>query len=71
MLRGRVLDKQNSPLSGVTMTVLNHPEFGQTFSRADGWFDLAVNGGGYLTISYQKTSPSHGRRYDRSCLDDG
>ena len=54
VLRGRVLDKQNNPLSGVTLTVLNHPEFGQTLSRADGWFDLVVNGGGYLTLSYQK-----------------
>ena len=55
VLRGRVLDKQNNPLPGVTLTVLNHPEFGQTLSRADGWFDLVVNGGGYLTLSYQRT----------------
>ncbi|MER2556000.1 MAG: PKD domain-containing protein [Candidatus Competibacter denitrificans] len=55
VLRGKVLDKQNNPLSGVTITVLNHPEFGQTRSRADGWFDLVVNGGGYLTLNYQKT----------------
>ena len=34
--------------------VLNHPEFGQTLSRADGIFDLAVNGGGLLTVDYQK-----------------
>lgn len=54
VLRGTVLDKNNAPLSGVTMTVLNHPEFGQTLSRADGGFDLAVNGGGYLTVTYQK-----------------
>ncbi len=54
VLRGRVSDKQNNPLSGVTLTVLNHPEFGQTLSRADGWFDLVVNGGGYLTLNYQK-----------------
>ncbi|HRF45541.1 MAG TPA: PKD domain-containing protein, partial [Candidatus Competibacteraceae bacterium] len=55
VLRGRVLDKQNNPLSGVTLTVLNHPEFGQTVSRADGMFDLAVNGGGYLTLNYQRS----------------
>ncbi len=54
VLRGRVLDKQNQPLPGVTVSILNHPEFGQTLSRADGWFDLVVNGGGYLTLSYQK-----------------
>jgi hypothetical protein len=39
----------------VTLTVLNHPEFGQTLSRADGMFDLAVNGGGYLTLNYQRS----------------
>lgn len=54
ILRGRVLDRQNNPLPAVVITVLNHPEFGQTLSRADGRFDMAVNGGGYLTINYQR-----------------
>ena len=54
VLRGKVLDRAGQPLPAVTITVLNHPEFGQTLSRADGMFDLAVNGGGYLTIRYQK-----------------
>jgi len=54
VIRGKVLDKQNNPLSGVTLSILNHPEFGQTLSRADGLFDLAVNGGGYLTLNYMK-----------------
>lgn len=54
ILRGVVLDKENNPLPGVTITILNHPEFGQTLSRADGIFDIAVNGGGQLTINYAK-----------------
>lgn len=54
VLRGQVLDKNNAPLPAVVITVLNHPEFGQTLSRADGRFDLAVNGGGYLTLNYQR-----------------
>ncbi len=54
VLRGRVLDKQNNPLPGVTVTVRNHPEFGQTLSRADGYYDLVVNGGGYLSLDYAK-----------------
>ncbi|NMQ17856.1 hypothetical protein E4P82_00730 [Candidatus Competibacter phosphatis] len=54
VIRGRVLDKQNNPLPAVVVTVLNHPEFGQTLSRADGGFDLAVNGGGYLTLNYRR-----------------
>ena len=54
VVRGKVLDKANNPLSGVTVVVKDHPEFGQTLSRADGQFDLAVNGGGYLTVDYRK-----------------
>jgi len=54
VLRGKVLDKNNAPLSGVTITVHQHPEFGQTVSRADGMFDLAVNGGGLLVVNYDK-----------------
>ena len=55
VLRGKVLNRDNQPLSGVTITVLNHSEFGQTLSRTDGMFDLAVNGGGYLTVNYQRS----------------
>ncbi len=54
VLRGKVLDHDGSPLAGVTIGILNHSEFGQTLSRADGMFDLAVNGGGLLTITYIK-----------------
>jgi RHS repeat-associated protein len=52
VLRGRVLDRNNQPLPGVTIKVKDHAEFGQTLSRADGWFDLVVNGGGTLTVDY-------------------
>jgi RHS repeat-associated protein len=54
VLRGRVLDKSGAPLVKAQITVLNHPELGQTFSRADGKFDLAVNGGGLVTLKYEK-----------------
>jgi RHS repeat-associated protein len=54
ILRGRVLDNTAQPLPGVAITLLNHPEYGQTLSRVDGMFDLAVNGGGSLTVRYQK-----------------
>lgn len=48
VLRGKALDRDNNPLPGVTITILDHPEFGQTMSRLDGMFDMAVNGGGLL-----------------------
>ena len=54
VIRGKVLDKQNIPLPGVTISILNHPELGQTLSRSDGEYDLAVNGGGALTVNLAK-----------------
>ena len=45
---------QKRSLAGVTVSVLYHPEFGSTKTRSDGWFDLAVNGGGILVLDYQK-----------------
>jgi RHS repeat-associated protein len=55
VLRGKVLDRANEPIPAVTITVLGHPEFGQTLSRADGMFDMVVNGGGLLTVEYVKS----------------
>ncbi|MBK7575333.1 MAG: hypothetical protein IPI26_08790 [Elusimicrobia bacterium] len=54
VVRGRVLKRDGGPLTGVTVTVLNHPEFGATKSRADGGYDLAVNGGSLLTLTLAK-----------------
>ncbi|MBI4582833.1 MAG: PKD domain-containing protein [Planctomycetes bacterium] len=54
VLRGQVLDADMAVLSGVVVSILDHPEFGQTLSRIDGMFDLAVNGGSQLTVNYQK-----------------
>ncbi|CAA9357513.1 MAG: Serine/threonine protein kinase [uncultured Gemmatimonadetes bacterium] len=53
-IRGRVLDRDGQPLLNVVVSVVGHPELGQTLSRAEGVFDLAVNGGGTLTLSYAK-----------------
>jgi RHS repeat-associated protein len=52
VIRGRVLDKTNAPLSGVAVQVLSHPELGGTRTRSDGMFDLVVNGGGPLTLTF-------------------
>jgi hypothetical protein len=55
VLRGKILNRDGSALPGATVTVLNHPEFGSTKSRADGMFDIVVNGGGAITLSYKKS----------------
>jgi RHS repeat-associated protein len=54
VLRGQVQTRDGTPLSGVTITIPKHPEYGQTLTRADGMFDMAVNGGGVLTVRYEK-----------------
>ena len=54
LIRGMVRARTGDALPGVKVTVLDHPEFGQTLSRADGAFDLVVNGGEPLTVNYQK-----------------
>ena len=54
VLRGKVLDDDGNPLPGVRITILNHLEYGRTYSRADGMFDMVVNGGGYLNVRCDK-----------------
>jgi RHS repeat-associated protein len=54
VVRGLVLDRNNNPLPGVKVTIKNHSEYGQTLTRRDGMLDMAVNGGGLLTIDYEK-----------------
>ncbi len=55
VLRGRVVDRSGAAVGGAAISINAHPEFGQTLSRADGRFDLAVNGGGILTMNYKKS----------------
>ena len=52
VLRGRVVGADGMGLPGVEVSVLRHGEFGHTLTRSDGGFDLAVNGGGPLTVRY-------------------
>jgi len=53
-LSGKVVTQDGNPLPCVTITILNRPEYGQTLSRLDGMLDMAVNGGGHLTVNYAK-----------------
>lgn len=55
VLRGKVTANDGTPLPGVKITILDHSEYGSTLTREDGMFDMAVNGGGWLTINYEKT----------------
>lgn len=50
--RGKVLARDGKPIKDVQVTVLDHPEFGYTKTRADGAYDLAVNGA-TLTLVFE------------------
>ena len=52
--RGRVTDRDGSPLPGVRVAVKDHSEYGYTLTREDGWFDLVINGGGHVVLEYRK-----------------
>lgn len=54
VVRGEVKSDDGTPLSGVKVSILDHPELGQTLSRKDGMFDMVVNGGGTLIFRYEK-----------------
>ncbi|MGH2949168.1 MAG: RHS repeat-associated core domain-containing protein, partial [Solirubrobacteraceae bacterium] len=53
-LRGRVLNAEGAPVAGVMVRILDRPELGRTVTRADGRFDLAVNGGGSVVLDFEK-----------------
>ena len=52
VVRGVVRERGGGPLSGVEVRVDRAPELGRTWTRADGGFDLVVNGGGLVTLRY-------------------
>ncbi len=54
VIRGRVVNRMGTGIGGVRVTVLDHPEYGRTATRDDGHFDLAVNGGAPLTLSFAR-----------------
>ena len=54
VIRGRVLDRNGAPLSGVAVRVAGHPDYGQTQTRANGLFDMAGNGGD-VVVRFEKT----------------
>jgi RHS repeat-associated protein len=55
VIRGRIRTDDGSPLSGVRVSILGRPFFGFTTSRADGMFDLAINGGGDVVVVFEKS----------------
>jgi RHS repeat-associated protein len=54
VLRGSVKTRDGTPISGIRVTIGQHPEFGETRTRENGVFDIAVNGGGELTLVFER-----------------
>lgn len=54
IVRGRVLDPTGTPLPGARITILDNAAFGHTLSRADGMYDMAVNGGGAVVVDIRR-----------------
>jgi RHS repeat-associated protein len=54
VMRGRVVRRNDTAIDGVQVSVLGHPELGTTATRPDGGFDIAVNGGGAVTLNFAR-----------------
>ena len=50
-IHGAVYGVDSLAIPGVRVEILGHPEFGHAMTRADGRWDLAVNGGGSLVVA--------------------
>ncbi len=70
IMRGFVRDELGAPLPGVLIRILDHPEYGYTFSRTDGGYDMLVNGGGDVLLDFQKTGFLRAQRIEHTAWKD-
>jgi RHS repeat-associated protein len=63
VIRGRVVDAAGVPISSAKISVHHDPNVGYTLSRADGAYDVVVNGGADVTLVLAKDGfiPVHRR----------
>ena len=54
VITGKVLDEDNNPIRGIKVTINNHDEYGYTYTRDNGIFFMVVNGGGTVTVNFEK-----------------
>ena len=62
VLRGRVTGSSGTALEGVRVRVLDHSEFGYAVTREDGAYDFATNGGGPISVVFEKSDHLPGQR---------
>jgi|GEM_PF-731154 len=56
LVRGRVTDRAGAPLAGVTVSIVGRPELGHTTTATSGEYNLVVNGGGFLRVSFVQSA---------------
>uniref|UniRef100_A0A670YIF0 Teneurin-2 n=1 Tax=Pseudonaja textilis TaxID=8673 RepID=A0A670YIF0_PSETE len=54
LIRGQVVTTDGTPLVGVNVSFVKYPKYGYTITRQDGTFDLIANGGGSLTLHFER-----------------
>jgi len=54
LVTGLVQGLAASPIGDVSVTIHDHPEYGSVITDAEGQFSIPVEGGGTITIVYQK-----------------
>ncbi len=55
LITGLVKDRSGNPLSGAIVGIHSHPEYGTAQTDAAGRFSIPLDGGGTVTVDYQKT----------------
>ncbi|XP_046395629.1 teneurin-a isoform X3 [Ischnura elegans] len=55
VIRGRVVTPQGLGIIGIRVSVDRDSRFGFTLTRSGGWFDVLVNGGGAVTLQFQRS----------------
>jgi len=56
LITGLVHTIDDTPINDVTVAIHDHPEYGSALTDADGRFSIPAEGGGTLTIRFQKQS---------------
>ena len=54
MVTGLVLDKDGIALEDVAVTILENPQYGTAYTKADGRFSIPVEGGGSIVAAFSK-----------------
>jgi RHS repeat-associated protein len=70
VVHGRVTTRDFGGAPNVAVRVLGHDEFGYTLTRADGRFDLVVNGGSQITLRFLKSDYLEAQRDVRPPVND-